>query len=69
MALFIPGGTQHNGLYGEAPRERRLFLGFRYKKRVEFSLTEVYERVGKCVISVCKKAQKDQAHDHAVYLS
>ena len=22
MALFIPGGTPHKGLYGEAPSER-----------------------------------------------
>ena len=32
MALFIPGGTPHKGLYGEAPSERgTTFLGFRYK--------------------------------------
>ena len=29
-------------------------------KRVVISLVEVYERVGKTVISVCKKAQKSQ---------
>ena len=32
MALFIPGGTPHNDLYGEATRERGTFLGFRYTK-------------------------------------
>ena len=26
MALFIPGGAPHNGLYGEAPRERDNFF-------------------------------------------
>ena len=26
MALFIPGGTPHNGLYGEAARERGNFF-------------------------------------------
>ena len=25
MALFIPGGTPHKGLYGEAPSERGFF--------------------------------------------
>ena len=32
MALFIPGGTPHNDLYGEATRERGTFLGLRYTK-------------------------------------
>ena len=44
MALFIPGGTPHR---------------LQVYKRVEISLAEVYERVGKCVSSVSKKAQKD----------
>ena len=59
IALFIPGGTPHNDLYGEAPRERGTFFRLQVYKRVEISLAEVYERVGKCVISVSKKAQKD----------
>ena len=61
MALFIRGGggTPHNDLYGEAPRERGTFIMLQVYKRVEISLAEVYERVGKCVISVSKKAQKD----------
>ena len=59
MALFIPGGTPHNDLYGEALRERGTFFRLQVYKRVEISLAEVYERVGKCVISVSKKAQKD----------
>ena len=50
MALFIPGGTPHNDLYGEA-----------LSKRGTFFRLQVYthDRVGKCVISVSKKAQKD----------
>ena len=60
MALFIPaGGTPHNDLYGQAPRERGTFFRLQVYKRVEISLAEVYERVGKCIISVSKKAQKD----------
>ena len=54
MALFIPGESPQNGLYGEAP-----FFKLQVYKRLAISLAEVYDRVGKCVISVCKKAQKD----------
>ena len=59
MALFISGGTPHNDLYGEAPREKGTFFRSQVYKRVEISLAEVYERVAKGVISVSKKAQKD----------
>ena len=69
VALFTPGGTPHNGLYGQAPCERGTFFRLQVYTRVEISLAEVYETVGKCVISVCKKAQKDKAHDHVVHLS
>ena len=69
VALFIPGGTPHNGLYEQAPCERGTFFRFQVYTRVEISLAEVYETVGKCVISVSKKAQKDKAHDHVVHLS
>ena len=58
MALFIPGGVPHNDLYGETPRERGTFFRLQVYKRVEISLAEVYETVGKCVISVSKRAQK-----------
>ena len=57
---FFPGGTLHYELYGaEAPRERGTFFRLRVFKKIEISLAEVYERVGKYVISVSKKAQKD----------
>ena len=56
---FYPWGTPRNDLYGEAPRERGTFFRLQVYKRVEISPAEVYERVGKCVISVSKKAQKD----------
>ena len=46
MALFIPGGTPHNDLYGEASREKGTLFRLQVYKRV----AEVYERVGKCVI-------------------
>ena len=59
IALFIPVGTPHNDLYGEAPRERGTVFRLQVYKRVEISLAEVHERVGKCVISVSKKVQKD----------
>ena len=59
MALFIPWGSPHKDLYWEAPRERGTFFRLQVYKRVEISLAEVYERVGKYVISVSKKVQKD----------
>ena len=59
MALFIMGRTPHNDLYGEAPRERGNFFRLQVYKRVEISLAEVYEKVGKWVNSVSKEAQKD----------
>ena len=52
MAFFIPWGTPHNDLYGEAPRERGTFIMLQVYKRVEISLAEVYERVGKSFRSV-----------------
>ena len=59
VALFIPGGSPRNILYEETLRERGTFFRLQVYKRVEISPAEVYERVGKCVISVSKKTQKD----------
>ena len=56
-SLIPRGGTPYNGLYGEAPPEMGTFLrlqGQGYEK-VGISLVEVYERVGRSVISVGKK--------------
>ena len=51
------GGTPYNGLYGEPPPEMGTFLRLQVRdiKRVWISLVEVYERVGRSVISVGKK--------------
>ena len=60
MALFFPGGTPHNELYGaELPRERGTFFRLQVFKKIEISLAEVYKMVGKYLISVSKKGQKD----------
>ena len=57
---FYPGGLLHIMTYmGRLLAKGVAFLFFRYTKELEISLAEVYERVGKCVISVSKKAQKD----------
>ena len=52
--LSLEGVTPNNGLFGEAPPKGvpffRLQEGFRYMKRWKF---QVYERVGKPVVSVC----------------
>ena len=45
-----------NGIYGEAQPEGGIFFRLQVYEREWIFL--VYERVGKCVISVCKKAQK-----------
>ena len=50
------GGTAYNGLYGEAPPERDTFFRLQVCKRVGISRAEAYERVGKSVIEVFKKA-------------
>ena len=52
------GGTPYNGLYGEASPERGTFFKSQIYKRVGISLPEVYERVGKSDIWVCKKVRK-----------
>ena len=50
--------SSYNGLYGEAPPERGNFFSLQESERVGISLVEVYERIGKSVMSVCKKVQK-----------
>ena len=47
-----------SGPYGEAPPKRGTFSRLHVYKRVEMSIAEIYERVGRSVISICKKAQK-----------
>ena len=45
--------------YGEVPPERGTMFRLQIYDRVtRISLVEVYERVGKSVISVCKRVQK-----------
>ena len=49
-----------SGPYGEAPPKRGTFSRLHVYKRVEMSIAEIYERVGRSVISICKKTQKGQ---------
>ena len=50
---FYPGGILHIMTYmGRLLAKAVPFLFFRYTKELEISLAEIYERVGKCVISV-----------------
>ena len=58
MGSCIPGGnTLFDGLYGEAPPKRGIFI--RYES-VGISLVEVYRRIGKSVIWVCERAERAQ---------
>ena len=52
------GGTPYNGLYRKAPPERGTFLRIWVYEGVGISLVEVYERVGKSVIPVCKRPKR-----------
>ena len=54
-----PGGTPYYGLYGDAAAEGGTFFRLQVYGKVGNTLVEEYERVGKSVISVCKKFQKD----------
>ena len=59
--ISVPGGISYNGLYGEAPPERGTVLRLQLDERVGISsLVELYERVGKSVIWVRKKALKSK---------
>ena len=48
----------YNGLYGEALPKRGTFFRLHVYERVGISLVEVYNRVVKSVIPVCKEDQK-----------
>ena len=52
------GGNSYDNLYWEAPPVRGTFFRLQLYKRVGILLVEVYERVGKSVIWVCKRAQR-----------
>ena len=54
------GGTPNNGLYGEAPPEKSTLFRLQAYERVEILQVEVYERIGKSVISICEKVQRGQ---------
>ena len=53
-----PGGTPHNGLYGEAPPERDIFFRLQVYERVGNLPGEVYKKVEKSAIWVSEKAQR-----------
>ena len=55
------GGTPYNGLYGEAPPERGTFV------RVGISQADVYERAGKSVIQVSKRAFNFRVDNNSVF--
>ena len=48
----------YNGLYGEALPKRGTFFRLHVYERVGIVLVEVYKRVGKSVIPVCKEDHK-----------
>ena len=50
------GDNLYNGLTGQAPSERGTFFMLQVYKWVGIFL--VYERLGKSVISICKRAQR-----------
>ena len=52
------GGTPYDGLYGETLPERGTFFRLQVYERVRSLLVDVYKRVGKSVIWICKRAQK-----------
>ena len=51
-------GTPYNALYGEVPPDRGTFFRLQVYERAGISLDDVYERIRKSVVLVCKKAQK-----------
>ena len=52
---FVPGGTPYNdGQYGKAPPKRGTSFRHQVYERLGILQVEVYERIGRSVISVCK---------------
>ena len=56
------GGTHYDDLYGEALPERGTFFKLQVYERGGISLGDVYKRVGKSVIWICKRVQKKRAN-------
>ena len=56
----VPGGevTPYSGLYGEATPERVTFFSLQVYEMLGISLVEVYECVGKYVISSVKRLKR-----------
>ena len=50
--------TPYNGLYGEAPPQRGTFFSLQVNEMLGISLVEVYECVGKYVISSVKRLKR-----------
>ena len=50
--------TPYNGYTGSLHLKWGTFFRLQIYESVGISLVDVYKRVGKCVISVCKKAQR-----------
>ena len=52
---FVPGGTPYNDdQYGKAPPERGTSFRHQVYERLGILQVEVYERIGRSVISLCK---------------
>ena len=56
------GGTPYDGLHWEALPERGTFSRLQVCERVGILLVEVYRRVGKSVIWVCERTQRDNRY-------
>ena len=52
------GGTSYDALYGETLPERGTFFRLQVYERVRSLLVDVYKRVGKSVIWICKRANR-----------
>ena len=52
------GGPPYDDLYGKAPPERGTFIRLQVYEKVCISSLELFKRVGKSNISVCKNAQQ-----------